>query len=1230
MDLNNFLGFGQGSRPDIGLIADGIQNLAEIYESDKEFALRNIGLSPEILNIIYELSDVISREDLRSASGLSSLLLPTLDMQDEVFVDRLPEILEVDQVYSSSRYQLGRDEDNPSLSGTSVKLPNVLIYNGSIQCEGVEYRTNLIGERLYSSPDRKYTSVSTSRASLFNSQGWPADSPNLGYFKNTSLSGSIRVRKKSHVNRIIVPKTSYIVRADITENPSHEIICNITNGVGTSTKKMKLLATKNSPIRLLCRMAKGEINLTFTDANIYFYGFQIQPAQGRSIGVTPAFLNVQAVPQLTESLTHKIPIDIESTGYQNSYDLYLYLYVNPEKIKEISFSGIDIKDGIDGKDIGLIGFNNLESLTLSGTSIKILPIWLKTLKSKLKVLDLSTDKDTYRSGPLGWFDIRQTNAVPSASHPFYTVVSYLTVPKIGPMINENGDDWADPLFEKYVLNQARVADTDFRVFSTLETLNIKDLFYGRNPRFDDVFPALKKLYWIGETGGGNGPARRRIFGKPPKLNNLGAGKQIEYDISRSQASGSIYDIGLSNDVTSAGHISKYEMEVIKLNGDYLDYMEITGGIALDVDETNNSSEWDAWLKRSVTININYTRVEINLQPDSGTWDQLANLDSSYSGGIEFKTPSAPIKAPKLRSFSTYGTANSTGELPSLGDNAALHTAELTFVSFGGSNTISTISQSSQEGNTYQFILPGNFAPFRGSNRHLLESFEMNDSGKSGRLRAKDFDNLHELTSINFQRSGGIRCRFPLVPSKYRPDEETKLITVTASEGCNFYDLSSLDITDSNTYTARDLYSLSAWGNCSSTGCRLPSLVGTSGTTATKIAYIHLGSSNRSTYPSGWFDSSKVGAYIFDSDPPSKVDGLTPGKDIFSHLEGQWIDRDDIYYLTGTSLTRKVLSGDKIRLSNSSGDDVIANVFDVTSTRIVVDADLTSYTNSTYYFYRSTQPIDTWFSKGFDDLTRLTLSNCRLSGTIDIRSGFGKLKDGDYSCLDLSQNVLSGYTAGLTRVFTGASRKITIDFSSNNFSTGVIRTMLQELITIDKLKKYTSVTVRLNNCKLTSSNKYTEYTQEEIFPTSIEPAPSQNTSLFRNEVIKIYRDVPSLDENGQPRLDGSGNPITVKTQTGTKTVSVKGSYIASKSNGIAYNTADGSAPVWASLSNGRQRIVESTLGVAYKTMTYFKVNLGFTYKAPNTTPTTTNSEYGGQSTRRSTIEQAGYSWSDVVV
>ena len=166
MSESSFLGFGQFTRPDIGLTSDNFSNLAEIFESDKDTALRNIRLDPSTLDSLYGLSEdlVQGREDLRSASGLDSLLLTTLHQLTEIFLDRIPTRLNINKDYYKVDYPLG------GLGSPSVRTDNVVIYNGSLQCEGLTYRANTIGSSLFSNPVRQNVAMSTSRASLFNSE----------------------------------------------------------------------------------------------------------------------------------------------------------------------------------------------------------------------------------------------------------------------------------------------------------------------------------------------------------------------------------------------------------------------------------------------------------------------------------------------------------------------------------------------------------------------------------------------------------------------------------------------------------------------------------------------------------------------------------------------------------------------------------------------------------------------------------------------------------------------------------------------------------------------------------------------------------------------------------------------------------------------------------------------------------------------------------------------------
>lgn len=1207
--MAEFLGFGQLTRPDIGLIADGVQNLAEIYTSDQPTALRNIRLNPEVLDIIYRLSNTVSREDLRAVSGLSSLLLPTLDLQDETF-ERINDILYIQERYVSSSKQIGIDS-NPSLRGDLVKVPNVIVYNGSIQCQGVQYRTKVLGETsLYSGGENRLTSVSTSRASLFNSEQFGEGESNTGYFKSASYPSLIRVRRRSHVNRITINKSTFIPRAPVKENPSHEILCYVDNGNTGTSQPLKLLSTKNSPLRIPCRMASGSIKFTFTETGVFFFGYQVQPLQSRVVGEQPQFLPLTPKSQIIADNFFILDIDITKTGYQNSYDLYLYLYLNPEKIRSIEFTGINISEFVDGKDIGLVGFNNLTSLKLSNTSIKILPIWLKTLNTKLQLLDISSDGDTYRTGLLKYFDYRNASESPSTSTPLYTAVSYLTIPKKGAIINENGNDWNDEIFEKYITSQVptttsvdapsivdRTPGTDFRVFGAMRTLNIGDRMLGRNPRLDDVFPSLTSLLWRGYLG-------RRVWpisGTPPKINNHG-GVIESYNIHISGASGNISDIGTSQDigdntVNGPTHISKYKIDAIDISGDW-DFpgrrMNISGSIA-----TSNFSEWATWFSQTKSIDISWSYVSIGLQPTGFVWQNLQVLRTEYSGGITF-TPATgtiadPIKAPGITSLNVYGTP-STGPIPSLGTDPTQHTAAITSVQFGGTETMSTVSE-----NGYAYILPSNFAPDRPSSPHKLTSFAINDTSRVGRFRANDFKYLYELNNLNLERSPGLWGKFPIFPTRKNPETETKNISINLREGCRFYDLSTLDITPSNRYIARDLVSLTAWNqNIARGGCKLPSLEGIGGTDATKIQFINLGNSLRSTYPSNWTGTSKSpGSYIFDTDLLSSVSGITPGRQINTD--------DEIYFMTGASdFDRRVLVNDSVHSSVSGAE--LARVVSVEANTIYLDRDIPGTSAGTYYFKRNTQSINTWFQAGFTDIGKLRLNGCRLSGSINIRSGFSKLVDDDYVCLDLSNNCLTGYTAGFERIFSGNNRKMTLDLSYNNFSVDVIRNMLSILLDIEAQRKFTNVEIRLNNTKLSSSDTYINYSQEDIFPTTIQGSSDQTISLTRIERVKIYSEVTTTN--------ASGEQTTSTVVTGSKNITVPGAFISSL--GGYYKTQ----------TNGRQQIIENNLGVKFKGNRNWRFNLGFTYQSPNTSPTVTSTTYSDPTTREASLAELGYTLADL--
>lgn len=1170
-----FSGFGRFSRPDIGLISDSKTNLAEIFDSDKRDALRSILIRPEILDRLYGVSKVLTtKEDLRAASGLSRLLLPSLHQLSEVYNDRIPTSLYVNKIYYSPEFPLG------GIGSPGQNTPNAVIFNGSIQCSGAQYRSNTLGTSLFSSPVRQNVALSTSRASLFNAE---TDPNNVGYFLSALYPGSIRVRRRSHVNKIILPKSSFISKSPIVENPSHAITVNVDNGNTGTTVPVRLLATKNTPLRIYCRLAVGQIKFTFTDSSApYFFGYQIQPAQQRPNSPAVEFLPVVQQSQTSGSPTFTLNIDITTTGYQNLYDLYLYLYVNPEKVKGIEFFGIDIREFPDRKDLGLIGFNNLETFAVSGGSMTILPLWLKTLSTKLHTLNLSESGDTWRSGPMGWFDYRDSSATASFSFPLYTGVSYLTIPKTGAIVNEDGDDWSDELFEKYVTNQSRSAGTEYRQFSALISLSLGDKFYGRSPRFDDVFPGLRNLSWSRKGGDLNGRNYQFLFGSLPRMNNNG--NLLTYDIESSGASGNITDIGTSTNPSSNGYISKYNFVNFNVGGKWQLRNNISGYIG------NPSEDWSAWFTNTVSINMLYTGSGLSINLQNSTWESLISLEAPFSGGAQFTSPSSPLRTPKLTSLSLYGSGT-TGAVPQLG--TSLNTGALESIIIGSCNNIlATVS------NSISYLLPDNFATPRPlGNEHKLTNFTANFFAPAYRFRNQDLVNLVELTSINTENSG-LTGKFPLFPLKIQYETNTKSISIY-SPLSNYNDLRNLNIDSSNFYFARDVRSLILWSqNSSNEGALIPSFVGTS---TTNIETVDISNSQPSRYRSDWAVANLRDSVVRDIDAQTPVNGLSITRSVQPDPD------DNVYVLTGASNCRQLVQvGDVVRISSTGSP--VSRVVSVTDSSITIDSDIPGTIPSLLYFSRRTNNISEWFETGFSNLLVFRASNCKLSGTLNIRNGFNKIRDDSYSALDLSVNSISGYTVGsFSRVFSGNSRKITIDLSSNNLSASSIRDIISEISPIDSLRQFSNCRVRLSLNKLDVNGKYSNYTQNEIFPVTTSKGSDVVTSLFRNETFNVYEEKTTTGFNG----------ITTTTRVivGTQTVRIPGELIG----GTYYKVR----------TQKTQIITENPVALLYKNLRGILVDIGFVYESPSTTPTVIATEHSSSTTRYQSITDAGYNPADLV-
>lgn len=1195
-----FLGFGQISRPDIGLLSDSFQNFGEIFEIDKRTALRNIQLEPGILDSLYGLSTKVSREDLRSASGLDRLLLPSLDQLTEVFLDRIPTRLYINKTYFYPETTLG------GVGSSQIKYPNVVIYNGSIQCQSVEYKENILNNSL-ETPVAQKTYLSTSRASLFNTEG---DTQNVGYYKSAKFSGSIRVRRRSHVNRIVLPKTSFITKPDVTEFPTHTIRVGVDNGNTGTTTFTKLLVTKNTPLKLYGTLAKGKIELTFTDPGVYFYGVQVQPAETRPNSNPVDFLAVPAQAQSTATQTHTINIDITATGYQNLYNVYIYLYVNPLKVKSITISDINLKEFPDRKDLGLIGFDNLEDLTIKNGSLTILPLWLKTLKTKLRSLDLSLSGDVWRSSSMAYFDYRNSAITPETlpAGMLYTGISYLTIPVKGPLLNANRDNWADSKFEKYIKEQEprdpNPPANDYRVFTNMRSLSLGDRFLGYKARFDDVFPNLTSLNWS-RSQASNDRNYTFIFGALPKINRVDF--STSYDIRASGASGSVTDVGISTSPTAAGHISKYKMGSFLIGGKDQIWHLITGYINNPAEDADGDTPqvpkgWSNWRNNTISIDINRCRnpdntsqnTKINLQYGS-KWLQLSGLSAEFSGGAVFSSASGgaspELLTPKLTALELYGSST-TGNIPSLGGNPGEHTGELLRINIGACNGISVISD-----NGIDFLLPTNFAPPRAEgSEHRLRDFYLNSLNKSAVFRRDDLVELYNLTDFRAE-SSALTGRFPVFPLKKLFESDTKRIYINISKS-QFYDLSTLSIL-SGSYFSRDIDKLIAWGiNSSGGGVVPPNFEGSS---TCEVRLIDTSNSLSSTYPADWSVVSQRGTCIlpgsFTSVPGLSFSEITPA------LSNNVLDK--VYKLTGGSgFKQRVLVNDLVRLSSSGTDTILARVLSVNDTSIILDRPINITNPSTLFFFRDTVSISDWFKAGFAKIESFRCKSSRLSGKLHIRTGFSVVKDSSYACFDLSDNLISSYeTQSLDKIFSGQNRKITVDLSYNILPPSEIVKILTDVIAIEKRNVFrnTNCLIKLAFNKLLDSGARSNYTQTEIFPVSVTSGPTNVVGLFRNETFQVFSESQIADENGNITT----SYVLVNSSS---TLRVPGALVGS----IYYKKR----------TDQTQITTENSLGSSFKNLTGIKVDLGFVYQSPSTTPTIISTDYQDETTRNQSITDSG--------
>lgn len=560
-------------RPDIGLVS--FYDLGEIYSSDERDALFNLLLDPDALDQIYNLSrSGLSKEDIRTAGGLEDPVYHSLALSNETLrgiADRVQDLMRTDGEIGDPGKQNKQNQIDDS--------DNLIVLHGGLAANNIEFKYR------DENGDVKKTVVPTSRESLFNS----VVNSTTARTEQASYSSLLRIRRRSHINQLKLRATNLLIdKENIPESPTH--IFNIpiylrmpdSSGAMISNPNPKLLqcyCTVNSPLILPIRIGTSaslsfgrEVGSKELDPPVPFiYGWELK------LRSTLELVKSQLISDSQFKDDLNINISVTGTPAANK-DCFLYVYLDAEQIKKIDFSGVGLSEEA-GRDIGLIGFNNLEEIDISNNKLSSLPTWIKTLDGKLKSLDIRGNVWEDNGAIYSVFDHQDMtgtgiSGVNSSGAPNATLVEFMSYS--GYFGNGNGSKNANyksystagdengklyvearkKAYErfKYVYNgnpdglatdgtqepiPVSVSNADgFRIFSLLEKLTIGSDAQVINGDFSRVFPNLVDI-----SAGTSADRPDLVRGLIPKINPSTIGPMTINYQGQSQLKGSFAHIG---------------------------------------------------------------------------------------------------------------------------------------------------------------------------------------------------------------------------------------------------------------------------------------------------------------------------------------------------------------------------------------------------------------------------------------------------------------------------------------------------------------------------------------------------------------------------------------------------------------------------------------------------------------------------------------------------------------
>lgn len=585
IEATSFFSFLKQTRSPIGLV--DLFNLSEIYESDQRDALDNLLLPPEGLDQISGLAgEGVIKEDIRLIGGLNSPVIDSLSLFDEV----KPKITFDLSTFVRVGAPLGEPGKHSFVSNS--QSGNIISFQGGLAAKNIEFNyLNLNGEV-------RTTSVSTSRESLFNSV---AD--NSGNYTEASYPGLLRVRRRGHYHTIKLDKKLFVSKSSIIESPGASINIPVYMRTNVNTNpgvtELQAYATKNSPFVVPIKVSgEGSFRLSNIGngalSESYYFGYEIKRKSDNLLIKSSPYGGNNQDPRPAE-VEEKFNLTGTAGDNQNCF---LFIYCTPALVTGIGLDGLGIKEDL-GQDLGLVGFDNLKSLSLSNNDLQNIPTWLKVNYKTLEKLDLSANP-YWNNGPVSYFDYQVStgkNGSTGTNPPVLSATQVLcysgfnSTPPVGsPPAANAGIDAAGKIKdydgtlnnvtdgtqnEGAISDQSRfvqirkrevngntpICDVSeprgFRKFTALTELNLRQSFFMQNADFSKVFPNLQNLNLVRQQNGGE-----RVRGSLPRINDAN-GEKISYNLShQSNTGGPIRYVGLDtyyNSDADSKFIGKYAM-----------------------------------------------------------------------------------------------------------------------------------------------------------------------------------------------------------------------------------------------------------------------------------------------------------------------------------------------------------------------------------------------------------------------------------------------------------------------------------------------------------------------------------------------------------------------------------------------------------------------------------------------------------------------------------------------